>query len=441
MGSRSRWMSTAVALLLSAGEVVAQAPAPAAAAPLQGRTPAECLQGANDARNRMVTEARNAGAAIDGSRIMADSRRLAAECAARFTIATIRPQELVALSSLYLFIGDTARARQASDRAQTAPGLTTRERGEAYLAAIRSAIAAADPFAGLVPLAEDLARQVDALPDSLIDLKLAAHQRLLGQYEYADVDDGIRSHASAIVDLVARLRRQGAPQVQRTALPALVQAYLSLSRAAADFLHPDSALAILDRAEAELGSAAEVRRAFEGSRALYALVGTRAAPVVAEHWINAPDSLTEVPVGNGKVTLIQFTAHWCAPCRNSYPGFKRVAARFAGGAFEAMLVTDIYGTFEGRRVTLDEELAADRAYYGEHWAIPFRVAIIVPPRGGVAPGTSRATTNDAYRVAGIPQIVVVDKRGIIRQIVTGWDRGNEERLTRLIEQLEGESGS
>jgi thiol-disulfide isomerase/thioredoxin len=437
---RSHSISMVVALLLSAGKTVAQVPAPAAQAPLEGRTPAECLQGANDARNRMVREARSAGQAIDAARIIADSRRLAAACAERFSIATIRPQELATLASLYLFIGDTAKARQASDRLLAAPGLTPRERGEAYLAAIRSAIAAADPFAGLVGRAEELTRQVDALPDSLIDLKLSAHQRLLGQYEYADVDDGIRAHASAIVDLVARSGPRGAPEVPQAWRGALLQAYLSLARTAGDFLHPDSAIAILDRAEAQLGSAPEARRALESSRSLYALVGTRAAPIVAEHWINAPDTLTTVPVGNGKVTLIQFTAHWCAPCRNSYPGFKRLAARFTGRAFDAVMVTDIYGTFEGRRVSLEEELAADRTYYGEHWAIPFRVAIIVPPPSGAGTGGATAATDQAYRLAGVPQIVVVDKRGIIRQIVVGWDRGNEERLARLIEELEREPG-
>ena len=31
--------------------------------------------------------------------------------------------------------------------------------------------------------------------------------------------------------------------------------------------------------------------------------------------------------------------------------------------------------------------------------------------------------------------MIIDKRGIIRQIVTGWDQGNTERFSKLIEQL------
>ena len=427
----SRLTPAVAALLLSAARALAQIPA--APAPLQGTTPAECLQGARDARTRMVMEARGSGAAVDLAKIAADARRLAAACAAPFDVARTEPRQLADLASLYLFIGDTTGAERATERSLTVPGLTPRQRGEAYVAAIRTYVAAADPFAGRVTRAEDLARSVDAFPDSLADLKLAAHLELVEQYEYADVDDGLREHAAAILDVAAHRQRSGAPLPAAVAQRAVLQAYLSLARAAADLLQPESALAVLGRGDSALASTPDARTAFASSRALYALVGTRAAPIAAEHWVNAADTPATVPVGRGRVTLLQFTAHWCKPCRNSYPAFKRIAARFAGPAFQALMVTDLYGVFEGRHVTPAEELAADRTYYGEHWAIPFPVAIALPPAGGGTP-----QTDEAYHVSGYPQDVVVDKRGIIRQIVSGWDRGNEERLGRLIEQLERE---
>lgn len=72
---------------------------------------------------------------------------------------------------------------------------------------------------------------------------------------------------------------------------------------------------------------------------------------------------------------------------------------------------------------------------------PVPVAIIVLAAAGAAAGLRGAVTDSLYHVNSIPQIVAVDKRGIIRQVVTGWDRGNEDRLTRLIEQLERQPGS
>jgi hypothetical protein len=38
-------------------------------------------------------------------------------------------------------------------------------------------------------------------------------------------------------------------------------------------------------------------------------------------------------------------------------------------------------------------------------------------------------------VSGIPQIQVVDKKGVIRRILVGYDNANEPRLAALIKQL------
>ena len=51
---------------------------------------------------------------------------------------------------------------------------------------------------------------------------------------------------------------------------------------------------------------------------------------------------------------------------------------------------------------------------------------------------SDTLTNDndkRYAVGGIPEIVVVDKKGVIRATVVGWGNGNEKRLTAFIEKL------
>ena len=41
----------------------------------------------------------------------------------------------------------------------------------------------------------------------------------------------------------------------------------------------------------------------------------------------------------------------------------------------------------------------------------------------------------AYRVGGIPQIQVIDKKGNIRLIMVGYDNTNEEKLAKLIDTL------
>jgi len=416
----SRILSLVVALAATATALVAQQPIP----PVSGTTPGACLASVSAWRNATFYAARNAGRTPDYGEVQRAAQAHAAECAAQFSVDAVPAAQLTDLSKLYSFYGDTAGARRAIDRALATPDLTQRQHALAMAEAIRAANHAADPFAGRVARSEELVRQILALPDSLADLKLAAHLQMLGQYEYADVDAGIQEQAAAALTLGRRLRDRSA----------ILTAYRSLARAAADYLHPDSALRILAAARRELGTGKDVDQNLGDLQSLYALVGTPATPIDGTHWINAPDRPDTIALTPGKVWLVQFTAHWCAPCRNSYPGMKALAATFADVPFETVFVTQLYGSFEGKPASVAEELSDDREYYTTHQGIPFRVAI---NPGGNGPPTP-ASNEERYKVGGIPQIVVIDKRGMIRQIVTGWDAGNTARLTELVERLERE---
>ncbi|NJD11890.1 MAG: TlpA family protein disulfide reductase [Gemmatimonadetes bacterium] len=418
-----------LALVLVAAGVAA---APAGAQQLgqpAGSTPAECVQQANQWRTRQVTEARAAQRPVNGAALLAEARRLAAECGAKFTIETTPSAQLTALAGLYSYAGDTARVRLTIARALQAPDLGPRQHGDVVLLALAQALATGDAFAGINAAAEAFVAELDALPDSLLDLKIRAHQTALGRYGYADIDDGIRLHALA---LLALGRQAGAGGPGRGPM---VQAYADLARAAADFLLPDSALRVLANAERELAVPLDSIPALADARGRYALVGTPAAAITGELWLNPDGAAATVPVADGKVRLIQFTAHWCAPCRNSYPGMRRVAQRFAGQPVEVLFVTELYGSFEGRPATEAEELAADRVYYAQQ-QIPFRIAVNrLPQAAPGTPGPRIPPLNQQYRVGGIPQIMVVDQHGVIRQVVVGWDRGNEQRLGSFIESL------
>lgn len=282
------------------------------------------------------------------------------------------------------------------------------------LALAREIAARPNEYFGVLEGAERYVAQIDSLPDALSDVKLAAHDRLLKQYEYLDVDEALRRHAAAIIELGRRSANTTSS----------ASAFLALARVAADYLHPDSALVILAAAETELRSE-RAATLFKEFRNRYALIGTRAPPITADHWLDAGGSPLSIQPGNGKVTLIEFTAHWCVPCQNSYSDLRALAGRFRDRPFGVVLVSSLYGYAGSRKsLTPEQEVAADREYFTRDHALPFAVAI-----------SSTSKVNDQYRVGAMPQFVIVDKRGVIRQIVTGWDRGNLERIGRLIEEL------
>lgn len=270
--------------------------------------------------------------------------------------------------------------------------------------------------------AERIAAKIDQLPDSLNDIKLQAHQEMLGRYEYLDVAAGLEKHALAMLALGRAMKTPYA----------LITGYSSLARSFADRLHPDSAMRILDAGEKEIGATAA--QSFADFRHRYELIGKRAPVIEATWWINT-DAAKVVTPAEGKVTLIEFTAHWCGPCKNSYPGLRSLTERLKGKAFTGVMVTQLYG-YLGTQRNLNEvqEVAADKEYFGKEHQVPFPVAINSAAKQ-TGNNFAQPKPDTDYRVGGIPQIMIVDKHGIIRQIVTGWDQGNTERFSKFIDQL------
>ena len=142
--------------------------------------------------------------------IQAEGKRMARECASRIAIESASPSELASLTSLYLFTLDTAKAKTVSALALSRPGMPETERANAMVAAVQLSIATFDPFTGINQDAERFVRQIDQLSDAVIQQKIRAHENLLGRYEYADNDSGIRDHAHKLLALARKALASGA---------------------------------------------------------------------------------------------------------------------------------------------------------------------------------------------------------------------------------------
>jgi thiol-disulfide isomerase/thioredoxin len=140
---------------------------------------------------------------------------------------------------------------------------------------------------------------------------------------------------------------------------------------------------------------------------------------------------------SGKVGVVQFTATWCPPCKRSYPELRTIAQSYAGKPVQLVLHTTLYGTFEGRDVTDAEEIKATTEYYAnvQKLDVPIGIQVDKLKRDSAGQAVFENAVDERYGVTDIPTTIVVDRGGVVRLILTGWDAGNPKRITTMVDRL------
>ena len=148
----------------------------------------------------------------------------------------------------------------------------------------------------------------------------------------------------------------------------------------------------------------------------------RPAPVLdtRAHLGHRVPSIAEL---QGRVIFLFFWAHWCADCKAESPTVARLIEKYRAQGLVLIAPTQRYGyVTEGRAAQPDKELryivqVRDRYY-------PFLRQEPVP--------ISEANA-ERYGVDGVPRIVLIDRRGIVRVDHPG--RMTEEELEAAIRKL------
>ena len=406
-----------------------QTPPPTAAT----QTPLDCMKSARDFSSRRMKELSAGSQTLTGDIVrQAHSERAAMlkECGAKFDLAKTPASELAALVEFYVESQQLDLARQALAKGLADTTLAAAVRANLLVLAVRTTLQL-PKSAERNAAAEDYVRQLDALDDSTLEQKLTAHGALNGYYRGDDIDDGIIRHSTWMIEAGKRLT----PAQRRQFANSIVSAYVNLAEAVAGHGENDRALDLLKRASAEWPESSYGAARVKDVLARYSLVGSAAPAISAPMWLNRSSS---EPLGlTGKVTLVQFTAHWCGPCKESYPGMKRLLERFAKDNFQIVFYTRTYGYFEQERnLTPEQEIERDKKYYaGYGFTLPIAVG---PPTSTMVDGKRQAhkdPVEDAYAVGGIPQINIIDKTGRVRLVMIGYDDANEEKLASFIQRL------
>ncbi len=145
--------------------------------------------------------------------------------------------------------------------------------------------------------------------------------------------------------------------------------------------------------------------------------GLRSSPLVGQTVeIAAIDFAAdrEVRLGEGaaKVRVVDFWATWCDPCREQLPFLDRLATEYGP---QGLSVTG---------VAFDEDRAAVERFL-EHTPVSFQ---ILWDKGG----TSLA---ERLEVTRLPTTLVLDRRGVVREVHLGFDRGDERNIEDTVRRL------
>jgi thiol-disulfide isomerase/thioredoxin len=338
-----------------------------------------------------------------------------------------------ALAELQVEAQQIDAAKQTITRALAAPGADAAAKAATLTAGVRI-LSRQIRQPGVLDQAEAWVEQLETLPASFVRERIEAHGLLNGYYRADDIDEGIIKHSTRIIELNAALPAdQRTPQLANT----MVAAYSNLAEAWAGQEQTAKALDLLRRAPAELKGVDGVAERLAETVERYELVGRPAAAIEAPAWLNAPDGTVKMDMAGG-VTWLQFTAHWCGPCREAYPAAVRLQKQFGAKGFRVVMATQLYGYFENRRnLAPADEMAAIREYFPKHGIIwPVAVSDNLPPTIENGRPVRKLNVNDAsYKVAGIPQIHIIDRKGVIRLIMIGFDEANEPRLSAMIQRL------